>query len=164
MGSFAAILTLATFLCSLVAGFLFAFALVVMPGMRNLPDGEFLRAFQVVDRVIQHNQPIFLLVWIGSIATLVASGVLGFPHLDVTGRLLIIFALVVYLLGVQLPTFAIHIPLNNKLQALNVDAMDEASRRTAREDFEPRWNRWNAVRTALASLTSLLSMTLLVRL
>jgi len=30
----------ATFLCSIVAGFLFAFAVVVMPGIRSLDDGS----------------------------------------------------------------------------------------------------------------------------
>ena len=36
MTVFHAVLVLATFLCSLVAGFLFAFAAVVMPGIRSL--------------------------------------------------------------------------------------------------------------------------------
>ncbi|MGB5425029.1 MAG: hypothetical protein WBN03_22880, partial [Desulfobacterales bacterium] len=67
MGIFQAALILATFLCSLVAGFLFAFSVVVMPGIRSLNDREFIRAFQVMDRVIQNNQPIFMLVWIGSV-------------------------------------------------------------------------------------------------
>lgn len=42
----------ATFLCSLVAGFLFAFAVVVMPGMRSLDDGEFIGAFRAIDGAI----------------------------------------------------------------------------------------------------------------
>jgi uncharacterized membrane protein len=47
-----AVLMCATFLCSLVAGFLFAFAAVVMPGIRSLNDGNFIRAFQVIDHVL----------------------------------------------------------------------------------------------------------------
>jgi len=50
------------FLCSLVAGFLFAYAIVVMPGIKNLDDRDFIRAFQVTNRVIQNNQPVFILV------------------------------------------------------------------------------------------------------
>jgi uncharacterized membrane protein len=46
-------LTLATLLCSLVAGFVLAFAIVVMPGIRNLDDHDFLQAFKAIDRVIQ---------------------------------------------------------------------------------------------------------------
>ena len=59
MGIFQIALMLATLLCSLVAGFCFAWALVVMPGIRSLNDREFIRAFQVMDRVIQNYQPIF---------------------------------------------------------------------------------------------------------
>ncbi len=164
MGIFQIALILATFLCSLVAGFLFAFALVVMPGIRSLNNREFIRAFQVMDRVIQNNQPIFMLVWIGSVVALVTSAVLGMGQLDGAGRLLIIFAALAYLFGVQLPTIAINVPLNNKLQTLDVDAMDETTQKAARKDFEPRWNLWNSIRTAFASLASALLIILLYRL
>ena len=111
MGIFQIALILATFLCSLVAGFLLAFALVTMPGIGSLDDREFIRAFQVMDRVIQNNQPIFVLVWVGSVVALVTSAVLGIGQLDGAARLLIIFAALAYLLGVQLPTFTINVPL-----------------------------------------------------
>ncbi len=157
-------LILATFLCSLVAGFLFAFALVAMPGIRSLNDREFIRAFQVMDGVIQNNQPIFVLVWVGSVVALVTSVVLGIGQLDGGGRLLIIFAALAYLLGVQLPTFTINVPLNNKLQTLEVDELDETTQKAARKDFEPRWNLWNSIRTAFASVASALLIILLFRL
>jgi len=82
MGIFQIALILAIFLCSLVAGFLFAFAIVVMPGIRSLNDRQFIRAFQVMDRVIQNNQPIFVLVWLGSVVALAVSAVFGFGQLD----------------------------------------------------------------------------------
>ena len=158
---FGLILISATLLCSLVAGLLLAFAIVVMPGIKRLSDREFIRAFQVMDDVIQNRQPIFVVVWLGSVVALLTSAVLGIGHLDGYGRLLIIGAALVYLLGVQLPTIAINLPLNNKLRSLEVDAMNETSQRAARADFEPRWNRWNAIRTAFASLTSTQLMFLL---
>ncbi len=164
MGIFQIVLIVATFLCSLVAGFVFAFALVVMPGIRSLNDREFIRAFQVMDRIIQNNQPVFVLVWVGSVVALVTSAVLGFGQLDGAGRLLMIFAALAYLFGVQLSTFTINVPLNNKLQTLDVDAMNETTQNTARKDFEPRWNRWNSFRTVFASLASALLMVLLFRL
>jgi uncharacterized membrane protein len=163
MGIFQIALMLATLLCSLVAGFCFAWALVVMPGIRRLNDREFIRAFQVMDRVIQNYQPIFMLVWVGSVVALVTS-VLGIGQLDEAGRLLIIFAALAYLLGVQLPTVTINVPLNNKLQTLDVDAMNETTQKAARKDFEPRWNLWNSIRTAFASLASALLIILLFRL
>ena len=71
----------ATLLCSLVAGFLLAFAVVAMPGMKSLNDREFIRAFQVIDGVIQNRQPIFMVVWIGSVVALLISAVLGMGQL-----------------------------------------------------------------------------------
>jgi uncharacterized membrane protein len=164
MGLFQIALIVAAFLCSLVAGFLFAFAVVVMPGIRSLSDRAFIRAFQVIDRVIQNNQPIFMLIWIGSVLTLVAAAVLGFGQLDRVGRVLIIVATLAYLLGVQLPTATINVPLNNALQTLDVAATDESHLRAAREDFEPRWNRWNGIRTVISFLVSAVLLVLLLRL
>ncbi len=161
---FALTLITATLLCSLVAGFLLAFAVVAMPGLKSLNDREFIRAFQVIDGVIQNRQPIFMVVWIGSVVALLTSAVLGIGQLDGYERMLIICAALVYMLGVQLPTFTINVPLNNKLQALEVDTMNETRQKAARDDFEPRWNRWNAIRTAFASLTSTQLIILLFRL
>ena len=80
MTLFQALLMLATFLCSLVAGFLFAFAVVIMPGIRSLHHGGFIRGFQVIDRVIQNNQPLFMFVWVGSALSLIAAAVFGSWH------------------------------------------------------------------------------------
>ncbi|MEM8673006.1 MAG: anthrone oxygenase family protein [Cyanobacteria bacterium P01_G01_bin.67] len=162
--TFQIVLILATLLCSLVAGFLFAFATVVMPGIKKLNDREFIRAFQVIDGVIQNNQPLMVAVWMGSILAAVAVTVMGFGQLDGTQRLLLISAPIVYILGVQLSTFTINVPLNNRLQRLNVDAMDEVALKAARMNFEPGWNRWNLVRTPFAGLASVLFMILLFRL
>lgn len=163
MAFFQVALVLATFLCSLVAGFVFAFAVVVMPGIRRLGNGEFIRAFQAMDGIIQNNQPVFMVVWIGSVIALIVAAVFGIGYLDAAGRWLLIIAAAVYLLGVQLPTFAVNIPLNNRLQSLDVDAMNEADRVAAREAFEAPWNRWNTIRTILSCLVSGLMTVLVLR-
>jgi uncharacterized membrane protein len=164
VGIFQLALITATFLCSLVAGFLFAFAVVVMPGIANLGDGEFLRAFQVIDRVIQNNQPVFLMVWAGSVVALLAAAALGIGQLDGARRLLLICAALVYLLGVQLPTLTINVPLNNTVQTLEIAGMTGTAKKAARQDFESRWTSWNAIRAVLASLVSVLLIILLARL
>ena len=164
MGIFQVVLILATFLCSLVAGFLFAFAVVAMPGIKLLSDKEFVRAFQVMDGVIQNNQPLFILVWVGSVVVLIASVAFGIGQLAGIDRLLIVLATLAYLIGVQLPTVTINIPLNNKLQTQDVDAMSETALKVAREEFEPRWNRWNAIRTVISTMVSAVLIILLFRL
>jgi uncharacterized membrane protein len=162
--TFQIVLILATLLCSLVAGVLFAFATVVMPGIKTLNDREFIRAFQVIDGIIQNNQPVFVAVWMGSVVASIAAAGLGFGQLEGAQRLLLVAAPLVYILGVQLSTFTINVPLNNQLQTLNVDAMDGVALKAARLNFEPGWNRWNLVRTPFAGLASVLLMILLFRL
>ena len=129
-----------------------------------MENREFILAFQVMDRIIQNNQPIFMLVWVGSVVVLIATVALGIGQLYGAGLMLVIFAALAYLLGVQLPTVIINIPLNNKLQTLDVDAISETARKLAREDFDPRWNRWNLIRAVLSSLASALLIILLFRL
>lgn len=163
MAPYEALLMAAAFLCSLVAGLLFAFAVVVMPGIRNLDDDAFIRSFQTIDRVIQNNHPLFLLVWVGSVLTVIAAAGLGLWALAGVDRLLILIAALIYVLCVQVPTIAINIPLNNMLQRIDPVAMNATTRKRARADFEPRWNRWNAIRTVSASLASLLLLLVLLR-
>ena len=163
MSIFQTALLISTFLCSLVAGFLFSYAIVVMPGIKNLNDREFIRTFQVTDRIIQNNHPIFMLVWIGSAIAIIVSALYGVGRLQGVDLFLLALATLAYVLGVQVPTIAIHLPLNNKLQTLDVDAMNETDIKVARNDFEPRWNTSNLIRTAIASCVSVLLIILLFR-
>lgn len=156
--------SVALLLCSLTAGLLFAFAVVVMPGLGTLDDGAYLRAFQVVDRVIQDNQPLFLVVWGGSVVALLAALALGLGTLAGMDRLLLVGAGVLYLAGVQLPTATVNLPLNNRLQALDLASLGPEALASARAAFEARWNRWNVVRTTVATASSALLLLLLVRL
>lgn len=143
-------LILATLLCSLVAGFLFAFAVVVMPGIATLADRDYLQSFQRIDGVIQRGDPLFGFVWVGSILAVIAALVFGLGYASGFQRVLLASACGLYLLGVQAPTFIINVPLNNELRDLDIEGMDEAAVRSARERFERRWNRSNRVRTTLA--------------
>lgn len=156
------VLTLATLLCALTAGFAFAFATVVMPGIGKLEDKHFIRAFQVIDGIIQAGQPVFLLVWLGSFAALAVSAAIGIFYLEGMARVAVLLSALVYFLGVQLPTFRINVPLNNWLQTLDVESMDERALGAARSNFEDRWNRWNVIRTILAILVSVSLMAVLV--
>jgi len=149
-----ALLLLAALLCSLVAGFLFAFAVVVMPGLRRLDDAMFIRAFQAIDDIIQKNAPLFLIVWLGSAVGVIATAIVGWFTLPPAAAWLTLAATLAYLLGVQLPTIVINIPLNNQLQQRDVYALPSEAISATRQAFEPRWNRWNRVRTIIATLTS----------
>lgn len=155
---------LSALLCSLVAGLVLTFAIVVMPGIRTLGNLDFLKSFKAMDRVIQNNQPIFMLVWLGSVLVLLASTVLGIWRLEGLDRALLTVACGIYISGVQVPTVTINIPLNNHLQSQDLDTMTGSALRATTEMFESRWLRWNTIRTVIATLTSVLLLVLLIRL
>lgn len=158
------VVIVAALLCGLVTGLLFGFAVVAMPGIGTLPDRDFLRGFRVMDRVIQDRQPMFMVAWLGSVVAAALTALVGIVDLDGSEQVLAVAAAAIYLLGVQLPTAAINIPLNNDVQALDLDAMDGPALAESRRAFEARWNRWNAIRTALGALATLLLLVLLSRL
>lgn len=155
MNSFSFFLLLATFLCALVAGITLIFAIVIMPGLKSLGDRAFLRAFQAIDGVIQNNQPIFMIVWLGSAVSLLIATILGFGVLNAFDQGILIGALIVYSAGVQATTMAINIPLNNQLQATDLDKLEDAEIAEASAAFANRWLSGNRIRTWLACLTTL---------
>jgi uncharacterized membrane protein len=158
---FTIVLVGATLLTALVTGLLFGFALVVMPGIRKLGNREFIRAFQVMDGIIQNNHPLFVLVWGGSAVLLLVSAVLGFRALSPALWIALIAATAGYFIGVQLPTMVVNVPLNNALQKTNVGSADDESVENARMAFESRWNRWNRTRTLVgAGVTTILLVVL----
>lgn len=155
---------LSTLLCSLVAGLVLTFAIIVMPGIRTLGNLDFLKSFKAIDRVIQINQPVFMLVWLGSALMLVVSTALGVWQLEGVDRVLLVVACSIYILGVQVPTVAINVPINNQLQSQNLDAMNESEILATMHAFEFRWLPWNTIRTFVAILTTVLLLVLLLRL
>ena len=141
-------------LCSLVSGFILTYAIVVMPGLSNLNDKNFLRAFQVTDAVIQNKQPLFMFIWIGSIVSILTTILVSLVSIGLSKAWLIILICIVYLLGVQGITLTIHIPLNNRIQNIKIEKLNEKSIADERISFEKRWNFFNYIRTAVAISTS----------
>ena len=147
--------------CSLVTGFIFTFAVVVMPGLSNLNDKEFIRAFQVTDGIIQNNQPLFMLTWVGSIIAILSSIIIAIVFVGISETWLIVLVGVVYLLGVQGITISIHIPLNNHLQQVNIDELNEEKLSEERIKFEKKWNNFNIIRTVIAFSVSVILLLIL---
>ena len=148
-------------LCSLVSGFIFTYAIVVMPGLSNLSNKEFIRAFQVTDAVIQNNQPIFMFTWIGSIVSLFSTILTSVISFELSEAWLIILISVIYLLGVQGITMVIHIPLNNHIQKVVIEELSYEAINEERVKFERKWNYFNNIRTSISISVSLLLLILL---
>lgn len=136
-----------TLSCALVTGFVFTYAVIVMPGLAKLADKEFLRAFQVTDELIQNNQPIFMIVWVGSVISVISTLIVSLMGPYSVETVLVIIAGFVYLLGVQGLTVLVHLPLNRRIQTVNVEERDASALREERLLFETRWIRFNWIRT-----------------
>ena len=147
--------------CSLVSGFVFTYAIVVMPGLSNLNDKDFLRAFQITDAVIQNNQPLFSFTWIGSIVAALTTILVSLVSVGLSETWLIVLVGVAYLLGVQGITVAIHLPLNNHIQKVKIEELNDKMLADERLKFETKWNFYNNIRTVVAISVSLLLLILL---
>ena len=149
--------------CSLVTGLIFTYAIVVLPGFSKLDDKEYIRAFQVTDEVIQNNQPLFMLTWIGSIISVLGAILASILSPDLGETWFIVLIGVVYLLGVQGITITIHLPMNNHIKDLNLDELDDQTLSKERLKLETKWNYFNNIRTGVGffvSLSLLLVLTL----
>ena len=148
-------------LCSLVSGFIFTYAIIVMPGLSNLNDKEFIRAFQVTDAVIQNNQPIFMLTWIGSIVSLLSTILTSIISFGLSETWMVVLLSIFYLLGVQGITISIHIPLNNQIQKVLIEELNDEAITDERVKFERKWNFFNNIRTSISISVTLLLLIIL---
>ena len=133
-----------------------------MPGFSKLEDKEFLRAFQVTDGVIQNNQPLFMLTWVGSIISVLSVMAISILSLGLSEAWIIFVVGLIYLLGVQGITVSIHLPLNNHIQKIDINDMNNQSLNEERTNFEMRWNYFNKIRTFIAFSASLSFLLILI--
>ena len=147
--------------CSLVGGFIFTYAIVVMPGLSSLSDKDFLRAFQVTDAIIQDNQPLFMFTWVGSMVAMFMMIVVSSVRVELAEAWPIVLISVAYLVGVQGITAAFHIPLNNHIQNLIIEDLNVQTLADERLKFEAKWNLFNCIRTVIALSVSFLLLIIL---
>ena len=154
-------LFLSVLFCALATGFILTYAIVVMPGLSKLDDKEFIKAFQVTDGIIQKNQPIFILIWLGSIISVLSTIIVSIFYLGILEAWLIVFTSVVYLLGVQVITITIHLPLNRHIQKININSTNPQTLSDERKNFETKWNYFNNIRTGIAVFVVLIFLLIL---
>ena len=148
-------------LCALAAGFILTYAIIVMPGLSKLDDKEFIKAFQVTDGIIQNNQPIFILIWVGSIISVLGTIITSILSLGIVEAWLIIFAGIIYLLGVQGISISIHLPLNKHIQKIDINSTNSQTLSEVRKNFETKWNYFNNIRTGIALFVILIFLLIL---
>ena len=126
-----------------------------MPGLSKLSDKEFLKAFQATDAVIQNKQPIFMVIWVGSIVSVLSLILISIVYVGLSETWLVVLVALIYLMGVQGITILIHLPLNNQIQKLNLEKLNDEDLKNERLNFEIKWNFFNNIRTTIAFFVSL---------
>jgi uncharacterized membrane protein len=141
------ILLVTTGLCiALMAGLFFTFSNSINESLHRLKDEEFVRAWQLINRIIQN--PLFLLAFM---APLFLLPIVSFMHRgDGLQFILLLAASAAYIFGVLGTTFGGNIPLNNKLDTFPLESAGSADTAAARKAFEAPWYRLNAIRTFFA--------------
>ncbi|MEU4619432.1 anthrone oxygenase family protein [Actinoplanes sp. NPDC023801] len=140
-----AVLLLAVLMLGLMAGLFYAYAGSVMPGLDRAADRSAVDVMQRINIAIQN--PLFLLLFMGSPVVTAIALFQNAGRADVAGPLLAALSLYAVTLVV---TFAVNIPLNNRLDRLGDPAAltDPGAQRAA---FFTPWVRWNAVRAVTSA-------------
>ncbi|MEV0091640.1 anthrone oxygenase family protein [Streptomyces sp. NPDC050738] len=136
------LLVLAVIATGLYAGFMFAFASGVMPGLKLLDDEQFVAAMRRINDKVPG--PVFLLVFLGFVALPAAALAVPVDGRTDDARLLLVAGLVCAAVS-HLVTIAGNIPLNVALEKSTASASE------TRAAFEARWNRLHLARTAVTT-------------
>lgn len=127
----------------LYAGYMLAFQSGVMPALKEVDDASFTLVMRTVNRKVPG--PVFLLLFLGSLALPAASFFVAPEARDGSGTALVGIAAGCALVG-HLITAGGNVPLNNALES----SRHQRDERAAREAFEGRWNALHGVRTLFA--------------
>ena len=132
----------------LMAGLFAAFSYAVMPGLGRTDDATFVQSMQRINVAILNGW--FGLCFAGALVFSVVAAVL---HAGADRRSVLpwIIAGAVLYLVVLVITFAINVPLNDRLNAAG-DPSRIGDLHAVREQFEAAWVRANAVRTLACTL------------
>lgn len=137
-------LFLAIVALALITGLWYAYSCSVNWGLGKLPDKEYLSAMQSINREILN--PLFFATFMGTLLLLPISTWLNY-HTPSPRFLLLVIASLLYAIGVFGVTMACNVPLNNGLDALDLNTALPEELQHYRSAFEQPWNRWHTVRT-----------------
>jgi uncharacterized membrane protein len=144
------ILILSILFTGLTAGLCFTWSNAVTPGLGQLDDLGFLKAFQAMNRAIIN--PSFLIVFMGPSLLLFVNAFVFKNSSQFTFTSYLVAA-VLFFIGVGLVTIFKNVPLNEILDKTVLETASAVELSELRKTFEQPWNRWHMIRT-VCSFTS----------
>ena len=141
----------AIILTGLSAGLFFAWEVSVIPGTKKIGDSSYIETMQSINRAILN--PVFMLIFIGPI---VLQGLSAYQSRGTQAFWLVLASVIIYALGTFGVTGLGNVPLNDMLDAVNMNNLNNGELATTRSDYEGPWNKLNKIRTFFAVLSFLL--------
>lgn len=146
-------LFIAVLLNALSTGFFFAWSVSVILGTKKVGDFTYLETMQNINREILN--PLFFIVFFGSLIALVLNAYLQFNNKPVFW--FVLASAIIYLIGTFGVTAFENVPLNNELEALNINQLSVTELKNFRTYYEGSWNLYHNIRT-VASMISFITL------
>ena len=146
-------LFIAVLLNALSTGFFFAWSVSVILGTKKVGDFTYLETMQNINREILN--PLFFIVFFGSLIALVLNVYLQFNNKPVFW--FVLASAIIYLIGTFGITAFGNVPLNNELEALNINQLSVTELKNFRTYYEGSWNQYHNIRT-VASMISFITL------
>ena len=143
-------LVVSALLTGLSAGLFYSYSCSVNLGLNKLPDAEYLRAMQQINKAILN--PAFFASFMGSVLVLVLASWLSYSLQHAFQLKMLLTATSIYAIGVLGITILGNVPLNEALANFDIHAATSSEILRQRELFEQPWNRFHGVRTCCAFL------------
>jgi len=138
-------------LSGLVAGLLYSYSCSVNIGLRALPDAEYLKAMQSINLAIQN--PLFFLSFMGLLVMLPLSAWQLHSLPSPSTYYSVLFAAILYFIGVFGVTVVGNVPLNNQLALFDISRATANEISSMRLTFEKPWNTYHFIRTLSAIIS-----------
>jgi uncharacterized membrane protein len=146
----------AVLLTGLVAGLFYGYDCSVIKGLGNLPDREYLKAFQSINKAILN--PYFFVSFLGSILVLTITTWMAYKGPSPGTFYILLAATLTYGIAVFGVTFFGNVPLNNVVAKFDVNTATDSEIGDMRSKFEMEWNMLHHIRTYAATLAFLLTI------
>ena len=146
---------------ALVTGLLYGYSCSVNPGLKALPDEQYLLAMQSINKAIQN--PYFFISFIGLVLLFPLTTWLFYLQPFNSKSYILLIATVIYLLGVFGITIFGNVPLNNALANFDISSHSLAEIANHRKHFEIPWNQFHLIRTIASALALALTIVFLLK-
>ena len=144
----------AAFTTALIAGLFYAYSCSVNGGLGRLPDAGYMAAMQGINREILN--PLFFMSFMGTVILLPLATWLQYGHPVSLRFYLLLAATLVYVVGTFGVTMVGNVPLNNALDAFNIQAASAEEISQQRALFEKPWNKLHSIRTIANAIALIL--------